>query len=321
MKEARRSSETSVHTRATLRSIPEDTILHSHCRGNLKSYIFNHSLLCRRKDVNSSIWYVEIWKFPNNLFSFKGNQSYVGFQSLHVLHTQLHPGEHGIWKSCNTALRLSIASKISSMWFKWILLWVEPPTSNSTSDILKHLLMAGDSQHKAEKNDRNEICDVLGFTSTSSGSVMKTCGNPRAHNRNVGPYSLYSWRNCFESPGNVTWVCRDSGYVQNTRCFFNIRCFKSFESILLLKETVRIFHRYFCKVGEFIFLSLATLCWVTKWLYLRQISQSYFNKPVGSAGGICVAVSKMEERFLFFLRHSEPISIGFLRVWWTCEGK
>jgi hypothetical protein len=45
MVEARRSFETSVLTRAILRNIPEDDILHGHRRENLKSYKKNTWLI------------------------------------------------------------------------------------------------------------------------------------------------------------------------------------------------------------------------------------------------------------------------------------
>jgi hypothetical protein len=45
MKEAIRSSETSVLTRDTQRDVPEDDILHSHRRENLKSYFWGYCSL------------------------------------------------------------------------------------------------------------------------------------------------------------------------------------------------------------------------------------------------------------------------------------
>jgi hypothetical protein len=57
MKDALISSETSVITRATRRNIPEDTILDSHRRENLKSYIALTGWTLQRRSNVSPVKY------------------------------------------------------------------------------------------------------------------------------------------------------------------------------------------------------------------------------------------------------------------------
>jgi hypothetical protein len=58
MMEALRFSQTSVLTRAKWRNIPEDTILHSHRRENLKSYKFS---------ITASIACASCWPMMTNV--------------------------------------------------------------------------------------------------------------------------------------------------------------------------------------------------------------------------------------------------------------
>jgi hypothetical protein len=68
MKEALSSFETTVLTRATRHNIPEDAILHSHRRENLKPYMFPPNYLILPValgpgvySASNRVWYQKFW--------------------------------------------------------------------------------------------------------------------------------------------------------------------------------------------------------------------------------------------------------------------
>jgi hypothetical protein len=115
MMEALSSSETSVLARVTWRNIPEDTILHSHCRENFKSYICT-LFLCRRIDFHD-LEASDGTVFSNNSICFSDGNVVALKRAAHLIHN---------FYSCGPVFSISLPF----LWF-----WV---TSSVQSSCTKH---------------------------------------------------------------------------------------------------------------------------------------------------------------------------------------
>jgi hypothetical protein len=100
MTEALSSSETSIITRATWRNIPEDTILHSHHRWDLKSYIHFEATCTGKVWLSCEAWGSDSWQLlacttsrlrscklvkGNILLYFQNSEDYEQCHQLKVL--------------------------------------------------------------------------------------------------------------------------------------------------------------------------------------------------------------------------------------------